>query len=131
LHPPHDLDASRTAMAYFGACEVYKILPVRCPENGPQFAGGIADILAAELPQTDPPEQTVKLIDGEYGRCRIIDGRRFGLRNRAMALLMATVGLRAGEVANLKLEDIDWRKSSIEVHNTKSCRIDYLLLAQR
>lgn len=54
-----------------------------------------------------------------------------GLRNRAMALLMATVGLRAGEVANLKLEDIDWRKSSIRVHNTKSCRIDYLPLASK
>ena len=52
-----------------------------------------------------------------------------GLRNRAMALLMATAGLRAGEVANLKLEDIDWRKSSIRLHNTKSRRIDYLPLA--
>jgi len=52
-----------------------------------------------------------------------------GLRNRAMALLMATAGLRAGEVANLKIEDIDWRKSSIRVHNTKSHHIDYLPLA--
>ncbi len=51
-----------------------------------------------------------------------------GLRGRAMALLMATVGLRAGEVADLTLEDIDWRKSSIRLSRTKSRRIDYLPL---
>lgn len=54
-----------------------------------------------------------------------------GLRNRAMAQLMATAGLRAGEVANLKLEDIDWRKSSLRVQNTKSRRTDYLPLASK
>ena len=52
-----------------------------------------------------------------------------GLRDRAMAFLMATAGFRAGEVANLKLEDIDWRKSSIRLDNTKSRRTDYLPLA--
>jgi len=52
-----------------------------------------------------------------------------GLRGRAMALLMVTVGLRAGEVANLKLDDIDWRKSSMRLGKTKSRRIDYLPLA--
>lgn len=51
-----------------------------------------------------------------------------GLRDRAMAQLMATVGLRAGEIANLKLEDIDWAKSSIRVCSAKSRRIDYLPL---
>jgi site-specific recombinase XerD len=51
-----------------------------------------------------------------------------GLRDRAMALLMATAGLRAGEVANLKIEDIDWRKSSIRLDKTKSGRTDYLPL---
>lgn len=54
-----------------------------------------------------------------------------GLRNRAMALLMATVGLRAGEVANLKIEDIDWQKSSIRLDSTKSYRIDYLPLVSK
>lgn len=51
-----------------------------------------------------------------------------GLRDRAMALLMATAGLRAGEVANLKIDDIDWRKSSVRLDKTKSCRTDYLPL---
>ena len=51
-----------------------------------------------------------------------------GLRDRAMALLMATVGLRASEVANLKIDDIDWRKSSMRLDKTKSCRSEYLPL---
>lgn len=53
------------------------------------------------------------------------------LRNRAMAFLMAMAGLRVGEVANLKIEDIDWRKSSIRVQNTKSRRIDNIPLASK
>lgn len=47
-----------------------------------------------------------------------------GLRNRAMAFLMATAGLRVGEVANLKIDNIDWRKSSIKLHCTKSRRVE-------
>jgi hypothetical protein len=74
-HPPHDLDASRATMADFDAGEVHKVLPVRRPENEPQPAGGIADLFAAELPQADTPKQALKLIDGEHGRCRVIDGR--------------------------------------------------------
>lgn len=34
-------------------------------------------------------------------------------------------------MANLKLEDIDWRKSSIRIHNTKSRRIDYIPLSTK
>jgi integrase/recombinase XerD len=38
-----------------------------------------------------------------------------GLRNRAMLLLMARLGLRAGDIAALRVEDIDWRGASITV----------------
>jgi len=54
-----------------------------------------------------------------------------GLRDRAMAFLMAMAGLRVGEVANLKIEDIDWRKSSMRIESTKSRRIDYTPLASK
>jgi integrase/recombinase XerD len=54
-----------------------------------------------------------------------------GIRDQAMAFLMATIGLRVGEVANLKIEDIDWRKSSIKLQNTKSRCIDYSLLVSK
>lgn len=38
-----------------------------------------------------------------------------GLRNRAILLLLARLGLRAGEVVALTLEDIDWRAGEIAV----------------
>jgi len=73
---PHDLDAARSTMTDLGASEVHKILPVRRPENEPQFARLIAELLAADEPQADPPKETMKLVNGKHGRCRIIDGRR-------------------------------------------------------
>ena len=39
-----------------------------------------------------------------------------GLRNRAILLLLARLGLRAGEVARLELGDIDWGEGSLSVH---------------
>lgn len=38
-----------------------------------------------------------------------------GIRHYAILILLATYGLRAGEVAQLKLEDIDWRKGTIHI----------------
>lgn len=38
-----------------------------------------------------------------------------GLRDRAVMLLLARLGLRAGEVAALTLRDLDWRDASIAV----------------
>lgn len=38
-----------------------------------------------------------------------------GSRCYAILILLATYGLRAGEVAQLKLEDIDWRKGTIHI----------------
>jgi len=39
-----------------------------------------------------------------------------GRRNYAMLLLLARLGLRAGEVAGLNLEDIDWESARITIH---------------
>jgi integrase/recombinase XerD len=39
-----------------------------------------------------------------------------GLRNRAILLLLARLGLRAGEIVRLELGDIDWREGSLSVH---------------
>ncbi len=42
------------------------------------------------------------------------------LRDRAIILTMARVGLRPGEVAQLRLEDIDWRNAAIRVRARKT-----------
>lgn len=45
-----------------------------------------------------------------------------GCRDRAMALCMVLLGLRAGEVAALRLRDIDWRDGRLHVPPTKTRR---------
>lgn len=39
-----------------------------------------------------------------------------GRRDRAILLLLARLGLRAGEVAGMKLDDLDWRAGEMVVH---------------
>lgn len=43
-----------------------------------------------------------------------------GLRDRAILLLVARLGLRASEVAGLCLDDIDWRSGTVEVASRKT-----------
>lgn len=50
-----------------------------------------------------------------------------GCRDHAIILLLARLGLRAGEVAALRLEDIDWRAGELQVRNGQS-RVDQLPL---
>lgn len=44
------------------------------------------------------------------------------IRDRAILLLFAVYGLRSGEVARLRLEDIDWRNARMMVSRTKQHR---------
>lgn len=43
-----------------------------------------------------------------------------GLRDQAILLLLATYGLRAGEIVALRLNDIDWRKDRLCVRHSKT-----------
>lgn len=54
------------------------------------------------------------------------DHTPLGLRDHAMLLLVATYGLRAGEVVRMKLEDINWRREQIRLKQSKT-RADLLL----
>ena len=54
-----------------------------------------------------------------------------GCRDQAMALCMVEMGLRAAEVASIRLEDIDWRRSILRIHETKSGRERLLPLPRR
>lgn len=52
------------------------------------------------------------------------------LRNRAMVLLLAVYGLRRGEVARLRLEDVDWNGEILHVTRPKQrCTQQYPLVA--
>jgi integrase/recombinase XerD len=43
-----------------------------------------------------------------------------GLRDRAIILCMARLGLRAGEVVQLRLDDLDWRNATVRVRARKT-----------
>lgn len=51
-----------------------------------------------------------------------------GLRDHAILQLLATYGLRAGEVRNLRIEDIDWRAESLRIRHTKTRACSFLPL---
>ena len=54
-----------------------------------------------------------------------------GRRNYAMARCLVDLGLRAGEVARLQLEDLNWREGTLQLRGTKGKRIDVLPLPVR
>ncbi|WP_185641341.1 MULTISPECIES: site-specific integrase [unclassified Burkholderia] len=48
------------------------------------------------------------------------DHSHVGLRDYAILILLSTYGLRAAEVVNLRLEDIDWRREVLRVRHSKT-----------
>jgi site-specific recombinase XerD len=63
----------------------------------------------AGLPRGLAPEQVAAML-ASCDRTSVA-----GLRDYAMLVLLARVGLRAGEVAGLRLDDIDWRSGELAV----------------
>jgi site-specific recombinase XerD len=51
------------------------------------------------------------------------------VRNHAMVMLLARLGLRAGEVAALRLADVDWRQGRIKIRS-KGSHVEPLPLSQ-
>ena len=73
------------------------------------------------LPIAVEPEVLAALLDS----CQ--RSKPVGLRDEAILLLMSRLGLRASEIARLRLEDIDWRAGELEVCG-KGARRDRLPL---
>jgi integrase/recombinase XerD len=75
-----------------------------------------------ELPKYFSPEEVKKAFE-------ICDRRTaFGKRNYAILLLLARFGLRAGEVASLQLESIDWDSGVLAVRGKGSRWSEFPLL---
>ena len=70
----------------------------------------------ASLPRHLPADQVVQLL-ASCGESTGVE-----LRNRAILVLLARLGLRAGEVAALSLDDIDWRTGSLVIRAGKTRR---------
>jgi integrase/recombinase XerD len=63
----------------------------------------------SDLPRYLPAEDVERVVAGCDPRTAM------GVRDRAVLLLLARLGLRAGEVAQLRFEDIDWREGTLRV----------------
>jgi site-specific recombinase XerD len=63
----------------------------------------------ASLPRYLPPEDVERLI-ASCDRASAV-----GRRDQAILLLLARVGLRAGDIVRLRLSDVDWKTASIQV----------------
>lgn len=68
-----------------------------------------------ELPRELHAEHVDKVL-----RTTRADRSATGRRDYAILMLLATYGLRAGEVLSLRLEDIDWKKDVLRVRRGKS-----------
>lgn len=75
----------------------------------------------APLPKRLEPEQVGRLL-ASCDRSSVVGRRDFGV-----VMVLARLGLRAGEVAGLTLDDVDWRAGEIVVHG-KHARVDRLPL---
>jgi site-specific recombinase XerD len=83
----------------------------------------VADWKMSELPKSIEPEEVERLL-------RNCDrGTAPGQRDYAVLILLARLGLRAGEVVALKLDDIDWEAGLITIRG-KGARHDQLPLPQ-
>jgi integrase len=61
------------------------------------------------LPRYLPPEDVERII----ACCNATS--RIGTRDRAILLLLARLGLRAGDIVQMRLTDIDWKNAWIQV----------------
>ena len=80
----------------------------RCPPGMEHAIPGFASWQLSSVPRFLVAEDVERVI----GSCT---DYAFELRDRAVLLLLARLGLRASEVAQLKFADIDWRNGSITV----------------
>jgi len=80
----------------------------QCPPGMEHAIPGFASWQLSSVPRFLVAEDVERVIDS----CTDYE---FGLRDRAVLLLLARLGLRASEVAQLKFADIDWRNGSITV----------------
>jgi integrase/recombinase XerD len=77
----------------------------------------------SSLPRYLPPEAVESVIDS----CDL--SSPVGMRDRAILLLLARLGLRAGDIVRMRLEDIDWKGAWVHVSG-KSRRQTRLPLTQ-
>jgi integrase/recombinase XerD len=108
---PCSMKAERTALRSF-----FRFLQfVRMCEGQLELAvPGVAHWRLSTLPRYLSDAELVRLLASLDGSTSC------GVRDRAMVLCLARLGLRPGELANLCPEDIDWRSGSVLLRERKT-----------
>ena len=75
----------------------------------------------ASLPRALKPDEVQRLL-------AVLPYGRTPRRGYAIVRCALDMGLRAGEIANLSIDDVDWRKGTVTLKGTKSRRQDILPL---
>lgn len=110
---PRSMKAVRTALRSF-----FRFLRVEglCEERLEAAIPTVAHWRLATLPRGLSDEQLARVL------ASLDASTPCGQRDRAIVLCLATLGLRPGEVAGLRLEDIDWRAGSVLLRERKTRR---------
>jgi integrase/recombinase XerD len=80
---------------------------------------------AVPAPASPPPRQPARVLDPKARRCFLSSfnrGTSVGRRNYAIALCLSELALRANEVVQLTLDDVDWRRQTLRLRQTKQRR---------
>jgi site-specific recombinase XerD len=78
----------------------------------------------AHVPRAIPTDQVLRLLHS------IDRDRRGGKRDFAMILMAASLGVRAGEIACLRLEDCDWRRGAVRFRQSKNRKVLWMPLSR-
>jgi len=104
---PHSRGRSKTIATSTRAFLRFLVATGQCPAGRDYAVPRFANWQSASVPRflaADDIERAIAACEGESR-----------LRDRAIVLLLARLGLRASEVANLKLNDIDWKNGRLAI----------------
>lgn len=87
----------------------FLIAEARCPAILSGAIPAIAHWRLSSLPRYLPPEEVERVIES----CDL--QAPSGKRDRAILLLLARLGLRAGDIVRMRIQDIDWKGAWIHV----------------
>lgn len=119
----HGSSRRRTVVVSVRSFLRFLVMTGRCRVGMDQAIPGFASWRLSSIPRYIEAEEVERVI----GACRADEA--VGRRDRAVLLLLARLGLRAGDVERLSFADIDWKNGRIAVCG-KSRRQEWLPLPQ-
>ena len=105
---PHGIERAKSIVVAVRSFVRFLGVTGRCTPGMEHAIPGFASWQLASTPRFLIAEEVERVINS-------CNNDLFGLRDKAVLLLLARLGLRASEVAQLKLADIDWLNGSILV----------------